>query len=80
MLAGLGAVGVAQTPAPAPVQGHTATREGNEWDWRDHQPNEAGVLAKERAAGVAPSASETAATAATENRIERQLLRDDKQR
>jgi hypothetical protein len=56
------------------AQAQTPTREGNIWDWRNHQPTEADVEQKEKAAGVAPSASERASTAATENHLDRKLL------
>ncbi len=39
------AAAVAQTPAPA--------REGDIWDWRDHQPTAAQVQQNAKAAGVA---------------------------
>jgi hypothetical protein len=56
------------------AQAQTPTREGNIWDWRDHQPTEAQVDQKEKAAGVAPTASEKASTVATENHLDRRLL------
>jgi hypothetical protein len=44
---------LAQSNLP-PGGAATATREGNIWDHRDHQPTEAEVRAAEKAAGIAP--------------------------
>jgi hypothetical protein len=61
-------------PAAAFAQAQMPTREGNIWDWRDHQPTEAQVQQKEKAAGVAPTLSQRDATSDTVNRLYRQLL------
>jgi len=58
------------------AKARTPTREGNIWDWRNHQPTETQVDRKERAAGVAPSASERAATETAENDLAQRLLND----
>jgi hypothetical protein len=50
------------------------TREGNIWDWRDHQPTMAQVQKQEKAAGVAPTPSQGASDAATMDRLYRQLV------
>jgi hypothetical protein len=49
-------------------------REGNIWDWRDHQPTTAQVQKQEKAAGVAPTPSQSASDAATVDRLYRQLI------
>jgi hypothetical protein len=64
---------VALLAAPAAAFAQVPTREGNIWNWRDHQPTEAQVQQNEKAAGVAPTPSEDAAEAATLDRIYRQL-------
>jgi hypothetical protein len=50
------------------------TREGNTWDWRDHQPTEAQVRRQEKAAGIAPTPSQSASDASTVDRLYRQLM------
>lgn len=60
--------------APSAAFAQIPTREGNIWNWHDHQPTESQVQQKERAVGVAPSPSQSASDAATLNQIYRQLL------
>jgi len=50
------------------------TRDGNIWDWRDHQPTTVQVQKQEKAAGVAPTPSQGASEAATVDRLYRQLM------
>jgi hypothetical protein len=61
----------------APTMGfadQVPTREGNIWDWRDHQPTTAQVQKQEKAAGVAPTPSQGASEAATVDQLYRQLM------
>jgi hypothetical protein len=44
-------------PATAFAQSGVPAREGNVWAWRDHQPTEADISQKEKAAGIAPTQS-----------------------
>jgi hypothetical protein len=60
------AAAVAQAPAPA--------REGDIWDWRDHQPTAAQVQQKAKAAGVAPTQSQRNSTTATVDHLYQQLM------
>ena len=60
--------------APALAQ---PAREGNIYDWRDHQPTEGSVQAKERAAGVAPPAAASAANGEAVDQLGKQLLHDE---
>lgn len=62
-------------PAATSGQSGTPTREGNVWDWRDHQPTEAEVSRTERAVGVEPAPSERASNAATVDELYQQLMR-----
>jgi hypothetical protein len=50
------------------------TREGNIWDWRDHQPTTAQVQNQEKTAGVAPTPTQAASDAATVDRLYRRLI------
>ena len=52
----------------------TATREGNIWGWRDHQPTEAVVQRNERAAGIAPTPSQSKSDAAKLDQLYQELL------
>ena len=52
-----------------------ATQNGNVWDWRAHQPTEGRVQQKERAAGVAPTASQRDQAASTVDDLYRELLK-----
>jgi hypothetical protein len=71
-----------QTPAqPQPAAAgqpqpaaQTPAREGNTWDWRDHQPTEGQVQQNEQAAGIAPTQSQQDSAAATVDQLYRQLL------
>jgi hypothetical protein len=68
------AIALFAAPITAFAQTETPTRVDNIWNGRDHQPTEAQVRQKERAAGIAPTPSRDAAEAATLNQINRQLL------
>jgi hypothetical protein len=68
------AVALLAAPVAAFAQAQTPTREGNIWAWRDHQPTEAQVLQKEKAAGVAPTPSQNASEADILKQIYRQML------
>jgi hypothetical protein len=61
-------------PAATLAQSDVSAREGNVWDWRDHQPTETGVSRKEQAAGVAPTSSQRESDVATVNELYRQLM------
>jgi len=61
-------------PAAAFAQSEAPAREGNVWDWRDHQPTEAGVSRKEKAAGVAPAPSQRDSNAAAVDELYQQLM------
>lgn len=55
-------------------------REGNIWDYKDHQPTEAEVRAAERAAGIAPPSSGTKQQVEEEvNKLLQQTDRQDRQ-
>jgi hypothetical protein len=60
--------------AAALLTAQTPTRDANIWNGQDHQPTEAQVQQKEQAAGVAPTPSETASSAAAEDRIYQRLM------
>jgi hypothetical protein len=68
------AVALLAAPVAAFAQTQTPTRIDNIWNWHDHQPTEAQVLREEKAAGIAPTASQEASDAATLSQIYRQLL------
>ena len=70
------ALAVALLAAPAATFGQTPapSRDANVWDWRDHQPSQAEVVQKERAAGVAATPSQRDSSAATVDQLYRQLL------
>jgi hypothetical protein len=59
---------------PAAGFAQTPTREGNIWDWRDHQPTEAQTEQSEQAAGIAATKSQRDSTAATVDQLYQQLL------
>jgi hypothetical protein len=63
---------LAASPA-ASAQVPTPTREGNVWGWRDHQPTRAQTAENEKAAGIAPSLSQSDANAAAVDQLYRQL-------
>jgi hypothetical protein len=67
------ALALLAAPATTFAQSGVPTREGNTWDWRDHQPTEAEVLQKEKAAGLAPSQKDS--NAATVDELYQQLMR-----
>ena len=49
-------------------------RNGPEYDFRDHQPTHAGVVRRERRAGIAPSSAQVQRTARSVRQLDRQLL------
>jgi len=55
-----------QTPAPS--------RDANVWGWHDHQPTQAEVMQRERAAGVAASPSRRDSAEDTVDELYRQTL------
>jgi hypothetical protein len=70
------ALAFALLAAPAAALANVPTREGNIWDWRDHQPTETPVQRSEEAAGIAPTPAQRDAAAATVDELNRQLLQD----
>jgi hypothetical protein len=68
------AMGFALLVAPAAGFAGVPIREGNIWDWRNHQPTETQVERSEQAAGVAPAPAQRDAAAATVDELNRQLL------
>jgi hypothetical protein len=65
-----------QTPAPsrdAPSR-DAPSRDANVWGWHDHQPTQAEVVQRERAAGVAASPSQRDSAGATVDELYRQTL------
>jgi hypothetical protein len=67
----------ARAPAYAQSEvplGNGPVRNGNVWDWRDHQPTEAGVSQKEKAAGIAPAPARVRSNSATVDELYQQLL------
>jgi len=70
-----------QTPAPsrdAPSRDAPSrdapSRDANVWGWHDHQPTQAEVVQRERAAGVAASPSQRDSAGATVDELYRQTL------
>jgi hypothetical protein len=70
------ALGVALLAAPAATFGQTPapSRDANVWDWRDHQPTQAEVAQKEKAAGIAAPPSQRDSSDATLEQLYRQIL------
>jgi len=70
------ALTVALLAVPAATFGQTPTpsRDANVWGWHDHQPTQAEVVQRERAAGVAVSPSQRDSSAATVDELYRQIL------
>ena len=60
-----------QTPAPSR---DAPSRDANVWGWDDHQPTQAEVVQRERAAGVAASPSQRDSAGATVDELYRQTL------
>ncbi|MGD0432482.1 MAG: hypothetical protein ABSA58_15480 [Acetobacteraceae bacterium] len=60
--------------APAYAQSEVPLSNGNVWDWRDHQPTEAGVSRKEKEAGVAPAPAQIRSNSATVDELYQQLM------
>ena len=54
------AAALLMAPATSFAQSGAPAREGNIWDWRDHQPTEAEVSRMEKAAGLAATPSDKA--------------------
>jgi hypothetical protein len=61
-------------PAAAFAQSGVPAREANVWAWRDHQPTEADVSQKERAAGIAPAPSQRDSDSAAVDQLYQQLM------
>lgn len=53
-------------------------RNGPEYGGFDHQPTHAGVVARERRAGIAPSRAQVRSNRRTVDQFDRQLLHDEK--
>lgn len=68
------AIALLIAPVAAFAQAQTPVREGDTWNWQDHQPTELQVQREEKAAGIAPTPSQQASDMATLNEIYRQLL------
>jgi hypothetical protein len=70
------ALGFALLAAPEAgfAQSGAPTREANVWDWRDHQPTEADVSQKEKAAGIAPTQSQRDSDSAALDELYEQLI------
>jgi hypothetical protein len=70
------ALAVALLAVPAATFGQTATpsRDANVWGWHDHQPTQAEVVQRERAAGIAATPSQRDSTGATLDELYRQTL------
>jgi hypothetical protein len=67
-------VALLAAPAVAFAGAQAPSREGNVWNWRRHQPTEAQVEPKEKAAGLAPTSPQRETDAATVDHLYRQLL------
>jgi hypothetical protein len=61
-------------PAAAFAQSGVPAREGNVWAWRDHQPTEADVSQKEKAAGIAPTPSQRDSDSGAVDELYQQLM------
>jgi hypothetical protein len=61
-------------PAAAFAQSGVPARDGNVWAWRDHQPTEADVSQKERATGIALTASQRDSASAAVDQLYQQLM------
>jgi hypothetical protein len=61
-------------PATAFAQSEVPAREGNVWGWHDHQPTEAEVSRKEKAAGIVAAPSQRDANAATVDELYQKLM------
>jgi hypothetical protein len=57
-----------------------ATREGNTWNWRDHEPDPSMVHRKEEAAGHGASAGQQKKTTDDLENIYRQLMKNQEKR
>ena len=61
-------------PAATFAQSEVPPREDNVWDWRDHQPTEADVSQKEKAAGIAPAPSQRDSDSAAVDELYQHLM------
>jgi hypothetical protein len=61
-------------PAAAFTQSGVPARDANVWAWRDHQPAEADISQKERAAGIAPTPSQRDSDSVAVDQLYQQLL------
>jgi hypothetical protein len=61
-------------PASAFAQSGVPAHEGNVWAWRDHQPTEADVSQREKAAGIAPAPSQRDSDSAAVDQLYQQLM------
>jgi hypothetical protein len=70
------ALAVALLAVPAATFGQTPvpSRDANVWGWHDHQPTQAEVMQRERAAGVAASPSRRDSAEDTVDELYRQTL------
>ncbi|HME22706.1 MAG TPA: hypothetical protein VKI44_15460 [Acetobacteraceae bacterium] len=76
----LAAVALGAAPAFAVAQDRVPTREGNIWDWNDHEPVPSVVSRDEQATGIAqPPAQQEKATGEIES-LYRQLMANEANR
>jgi|HubBroStandDraft_1064217.scaffolds.fasta_scaffold124268_1 hypothetical protein len=70
------ALAVALLAAPAATLGQTPapSRDANVWGWHDHQPTQAEVVQREKAAGIAATPSQRDSAGATVDELYRQIL------
>jgi hypothetical protein len=61
-------------PAAAFAQSGVPARDGSVWAWRDHQPTEADVSQRERAAGIAPTEPQRDSDSAAVDQLYQQLM------
>jgi len=67
-------VALLAAPAAAFGQASAASRDANVWGWHDHQPTQAEVVQRERAASIAASPSQRDSAGATVDELYRQSL------
>jgi hypothetical protein len=65
---------IVATPTLAVAQGGVPTREGDTWNWRDHEPVPSVVIGEEQAAGVAPAPAQQERTTGEIESLYRQLM------
>ena len=73
----LAAALTAMVSSTALAQTRVPTREGNIWDWRDHEPVPSDVMRKEQATGIAPSPPHQQATTDEVETLYRNLMRSE---